>query len=68
LLEHVRSPVGVLAAAQRLLTPAQERLVGCHLTRETIDLVRHLGFTLVADKSRIAGIVRLVVARPPLLG
>lgn len=65
LLEHVRSPVRPVAMAQRLLSPMQKRFIGCHLDRETIALVKHLGFTIVSERRHLLGIFRLVVARPP---
>ncbi len=64
LLEHVRSPIGPVAAGQRLLSPLQERLIGCHLTRETVDVARRLGFTVESERRRLFGVFRLVVARP----
>lgn len=68
LLEHVRSPVWWVAGLERLLSPLQERLIGCHLTRETIDLAQNLGFTIESERSRLRGVFRLVVARPPRPG
>jgi len=65
LLEHVRSPVWPVFVAQRLLTPLQERFIGCCLTRPTIDTARALGFTVESERSRLFGVFRLVVARPP---
>ncbi|MDQ3466804.1 MAG: hypothetical protein M3411_01030, partial [Chloroflexota bacterium] len=65
LLEHVRSPVAVVYAAERLLSPLQERLIGCHLTRETIQTARRLGFTIESEERRLWSVFRLVVARPP---
>jgi ubiquinone/menaquinone biosynthesis C-methylase UbiE len=65
LLEHVRSPVWPVFALERLVWPLQERLIGCHLTRDTIDTARRLGFTIESEWRRLCGVVRLVVARPP---
>ena len=65
LLEHVRSPVGPVFVIQRLLTPLQERFIGCHLTRETVDAARRLGFTIESERCRFFNVFRLVVARPP---
>jgi ubiquinone/menaquinone biosynthesis C-methylase UbiE len=64
LLEHVRSPVRPVAMIQRIGSPIQERLNGCHLARETIDTVRACGLEIVRDDQRLLGIIRLVVARP----
>ena len=68
LLEHVRSPVVPISALQRLLSPLQERFIGCHLDRETVDVVRRLGFTVESERRRLFAVFRLIVARPPGAG
>ena len=68
LLEHVRSPVWPVYAVERLLSPLQERFIGCHLTRETIDTARREGFAIASERRRLFGVLRLVVARPPGAG
>lgn len=65
LLEHVRSTARPLALAQRLLSPFNERAVGCHLDRDTFDLAASLGFSLLESRERLFGAVRLVTAQPP---
>ena len=65
MLEHVRSTARPLAALQRALSPLNERAIGCHLDRATIDLARSLGFSIDETWTRLFGSVRLVVARPP---
>jgi len=65
LLEHVLSPVWPVAVAERLLSPLQERLMGCHLTRRTVDEARRLGFVIESERRRRWAVFRLVVARPP---
>jgi ubiquinone/menaquinone biosynthesis C-methylase UbiE len=65
LLEHVISPVRPIAWLQRLVTPYQVRAIGCHFDRDTIGLLRREGFAVDSDRSRLFGIFRLVVARPP---
>ena len=65
MLEHVRSTARPLAAMQRLLSPLNERAIGCHLDRDTFDLARSLGFSIDETRSRLFDAVRLVVARPP---
>jgi ubiquinone/menaquinone biosynthesis C-methylase UbiE len=65
LLEHVRATAPPLAALQRLLSPLNERAVGCHLDRDTFDLARALGFEIDEIASRLWGAVRLAVAHPP---
>jgi ubiquinone/menaquinone biosynthesis C-methylase UbiE len=64
LLEHVRSPIWPVAMFQRAVSPIQERLVGCHLARETVDLARASGLRIEREDRRLLGIFRLVVARP----
>jgi ubiquinone/menaquinone biosynthesis C-methylase UbiE len=66
MLEHVRSTARPLAAVQKALSPLNERAIGCHLDRDTIDLARSLGFSIDETWSRLFGSVRLVVARPPI--
>ena len=65
LLEHVRSPVPPVAWLQRLLSPVQERFIGCHLARETVTTLREAGFTVRSERRRLLGVFRLVVADPP---
>jgi len=65
MLEHVRSTARPLAALQRALSPLNERAIGCHLVRDTIDLARSMGFSIDETRSRLFGSVQLVVARPP---
>ncbi len=65
LLEHVRSTAAPLALAQKIVSPLNERAIGCHLDRDTFELVSSLGFDIEEAHSRLWEIVRLVVARPP---
>jgi ubiquinone/menaquinone biosynthesis C-methylase UbiE len=65
MLEHVRSTARPLAALQRVLSPLNERAIGCHLDRDTVDLARSLGFSIDETRSRLFNSVQLVVARPP---
>ena len=65
MLEHVRSTARPLAALQRVLSPFNERAVGCHLDRDTFGLARSLGFSIDETQSRLFDSVQLVVARPP---
>jgi ubiquinone/menaquinone biosynthesis C-methylase UbiE len=66
MLEHERSTTRPLAALQHLLSPLNERAIGCHLDRDTFTLARSLGFSFDETQSRLLGSVRLVVARPPV--
>ena len=68
MLEHVLSPNPVVGWFQRRFTPAQERVLGCHLDRTTDRLARELGFAVERDDSRLFGIFHLVIARPPRSG
>jgi hypothetical protein len=52
---------------ERLLSPLQERFIGCHLDRATLDLARARGFRIESEQQRLAGVFRLAVARPPAL-
>ena len=65
MLEHVRSTARPLATLQKILSPLNERAIGCHLDRETFDLARSLGFAIDETWTRLFGSVRLAVARPP---
>ena len=67
MLEHVRSTARPLAALQRLLSPLNERAIGCHLDRDTFGLARSLGFSIEETQTRFFDAVRLVVARPPAI-
>jgi ubiquinone/menaquinone biosynthesis C-methylase UbiE len=64
LLEHVLSPNPVIGWLQRRVSPAQERMLGCHLDRTTDRLVRELGFQVERDEARLFGIFHLIVAHP----
>jgi ubiquinone/menaquinone biosynthesis C-methylase UbiE len=65
LLEHVRSPSAPLAFMQRVVSPCNERAVGCHLDRDTLGLAVSLGFTPLSVIRRRAGIAMLAVLTPP---
>jgi ubiquinone/menaquinone biosynthesis C-methylase UbiE len=65
MLEHVRSTARPLAALQSVLSPLNERAIGCHLDRDTIDLARSLGFSIDETRTRLFNSVQLVLARPP---
>lgn len=65
LLEHVRAPNPLIALAQRVLTPLQVRMLGCHLDRRTDRLVRELGFRVEHEETHFFAIFHLIVARLP---
>jgi ubiquinone/menaquinone biosynthesis C-methylase UbiE len=65
LAEHVRSPVGIVRAIERLIEPLAVRFGGDHLTREPLEHLEAEGFTVeTVERSRV-GIVELVRARKP---
>ncbi len=64
LLEHVRVRNPILAGMQKVLTPLQVRMLGCHLDRPTDRLVRDLGFRIEHETTRFFGVFHLIVARP----
>jgi ubiquinone/menaquinone biosynthesis C-methylase UbiE len=66
LLEHVLSPNRFVAWWQKRLAPAQHRMLGCHLDRQTDQLVRDLGFRVERDQTRLFGVFHLIVAVPPV--
>ncbi|CAN5446347.1 class I SAM-dependent methyltransferase [soil metagenome] len=54
-LEHGSSPDAGVAKWQRRLEPMQRRMAGgCHLTRDTTELVRSAGFTIESVDHRYA--------------
>lgn len=65
LLEHVLSPNPLVKPVMKLAAPFQARAMGCHIDRKTDRIVRKLGFRVEQDRSRVFGIFRLIVARPP---
>ncbi|MEJ7839138.1 MAG: methyltransferase domain-containing protein [Thermomicrobiales bacterium] len=64
LLEHVRARNPALAWLQRKLTPGQHERLGCHLDRETGQLLKDLGFRIEAEQRRFFGIFVLITAKP----
>ncbi len=65
LVEHVLATNPLVAGLQRLVAPVQIRQMGCHLDRETAQLVRNHGFGIEMERKRILGIFRFIHARPP---
>jgi ubiquinone/menaquinone biosynthesis C-methylase UbiE len=65
LAEHVRSPVGIVRAIERLIEPLAIRFGGDHLTREPLEHLQAEGFTIETVERSRAGIVELVRARRP---
>ena len=65
LLEHVQARNPLVAGMLKLLSPLQERMLGCHLDRRTDRLVCDLGFRVEHESPRFFGVFHLIVARPP---
>lgn len=63
-LEHVRAPNWPISRLQRLLSPWQQRRLGCHLDRATDQLVEEMGFTIRHHQRRFLGIFHLLVLEP----
>jgi ubiquinone/menaquinone biosynthesis C-methylase UbiE len=65
LAEHVRSPVGVVRAVEKMIEPLAVRFGGDHLTREPLEHLQAEGFTIEAVERSKLGIVELVTAVKP---
>jgi ubiquinone/menaquinone biosynthesis C-methylase UbiE len=65
LMEHVRSPLGAIRAAERILEPIFLRFEHDHLTREPLDYLAEIGFEVERVERSKLGIVERVVARKP---
>ena len=63
LLEHVRSPVGPVRWAERLLDPALVRLTGDHLLRDPLDYLERVGFSIERCERSKWGFIEEVIAR-----
>jgi ubiquinone/menaquinone biosynthesis C-methylase UbiE len=65
LLEHVRSPLTLVRAAQRALDPITVRLQADHLLREPLDHVETEGLVVEQIERSRWGIVERLAARKP---
>ncbi len=65
LLEHVRSPILPVRAAQRVLDPIFVRFAADHLLREPLDRLAEEGFVVDRLQRSKWGIVERVAARKP---
>lgn len=65
LVEHVRSPNGVIRFGQRLLEPLAVRFEGDHLLREPVDHLRAEEFEILHLIRTKLGIVERIAARKP---
>ncbi|MGH2726804.1 MAG: class I SAM-dependent methyltransferase [Actinomycetota bacterium] len=66
LMEHVRSPVWIVSAGQRLLEPINVRFEGDHLLREPLDHLKAEGFAIEHVEQSKWGIVERIRARKPI--
>ena len=65
LLEHVRSPIRAVRAAQRLLAPAFVRFGADHVLREPLEHMQAEGFTIeLLQRSKLGLVERLIVRKP----
>lgn len=66
LVEHVRMGHALGASIQDLLTPQWRRLAGgCHLNRDTLNLVEEAGFRVLAVKKGLGGLLMGIGAVVP---
>lgn len=65
LLEHVRSHLLPVRLVQRLVNPVSVELYGDHQTRNPLDYLADLGFSIDYIERRRLGIVLCVIARKP---
>ena len=65
LLEHVRSPIRAVRAAQRLLAPALLRFGADHVLREPLEHMQAEGFTIELLQRSKLGLVERLIARKP---
>jgi ubiquinone/menaquinone biosynthesis C-methylase UbiE len=63
LLEHVRSDWGPLGWLMDLLNPPWLRLSGDNINRDTVANLQRASFRVVAVRSFLAGLVKLIEAR-----
>ena len=65
MLEHVRSPLAVVRAGQRMLEPLAARLEADHLLREPLDYLPAVGFEVDEIQRSKWGIVERLRAHRP---
>ena len=65
LLEHVRSPAGIVRGGQRLLEPLAVRFEADHLLREPLDYLPGVGFVIDEVQRSKWGIVERLRAHKP---
>ncbi|WP_256759344.1 class I SAM-dependent methyltransferase [Cohnella sp. WQ 127256] len=65
LLEHGISSNMAFSVGQKILNPLLYRLIGCHHTRNMIDLVNQSGLKITKTESHWLGCIDLIWAKPP---
>lgn len=65
LAEHVRSPMGIIRAAQRALEPLAVRFAADHLLREPLEILQAQGFVIEKVVRRKLGIIEFLAASKP---
>jgi ubiquinone/menaquinone biosynthesis C-methylase UbiE len=65
-LEHVRSPIGIVRMGQRLLDPLMTRMACDSLLRDPLDHLGEAGFQVERCERTKFGIVERLVARKPM--
>lgn len=67
LMEHIRGPDSVRGAIEDIVAPAWKLMAGgCHINRNTIDLVNRAGFRINSMRSHFMGlqIVEIFASKP----
>ena len=64
LVEHVLAPNPFVGWLQKRIAPFQARQMGCHIDRETVDVLRSHGWHIEIERKRILGVFRYIVASP----
>lgn len=64
-LEHVRSGNSLAGTVMDLMDPLISALVGPHVNRRTVELIRDAGFEILSNEDAGAGIIRKVTALNP---
>jgi ubiquinone/menaquinone biosynthesis C-methylase UbiE len=63
-LEHVRPPTFILGLGTDLIDPVWDYVVGCHLNRPTVALLKRAGFQVTIHERRVLGAVVSLTAKP----
>jgi ubiquinone/menaquinone biosynthesis C-methylase UbiE len=67
MLEHVRSPLSIVRAGQKLLEPLSVRFEADHLLREPLDYLPSIGFEIdEVERSKLGIVERLRAHRPAM--